>query len=208
MSSGWVHLVCSVLSSALWWQQQGLEGTAWSCQGRGSWGLGRGSAPQSGGHGTGCPVQWSRHQDAGVQWVFEQCSQTLSLDSGWSCVKPGDRLNGPCGSLFIQLFSESIILIFVISVKKCIIYDNLDMLWLGTLVQSLHENNYSYLIQMVNRIKKYIKLCCYILYFGKSYMHRMHTEAVWMSYPISFSTLLGYVWFQSCTSFLWFLSAW
>ncbi len=27
------------------------------CQGRGSWGLGTGSAPEGGGHGTGCPGQ-------------------------------------------------------------------------------------------------------------------------------------------------------
>jgi len=32
------------------------------CQGRGSWGLGTGAAPQGGGHGTGCPGQWARPQ--------------------------------------------------------------------------------------------------------------------------------------------------
>ena len=30
------------------------------CQGRGSWGLGTGSAPEGGGHGTGCPGQWAQ----------------------------------------------------------------------------------------------------------------------------------------------------
>jgi len=30
------------------------------CQGRGSWGLGTGAAPQGGGHGTGCPGLWAR----------------------------------------------------------------------------------------------------------------------------------------------------
>ena len=30
------------------------------CQGRGSWGLGTGSAPEGSGHGTGCPGLWAR----------------------------------------------------------------------------------------------------------------------------------------------------
>ena len=38
----------------------GPEGTAWSCQGRGSWGLGTGAAPEGGGHGTGCTGLWAR----------------------------------------------------------------------------------------------------------------------------------------------------
>ena len=29
------------------------------CQGRGSWGLGTGAAPQGAGHGTGCPGLWA-----------------------------------------------------------------------------------------------------------------------------------------------------
>ena len=32
------------------------------CQGRGSWGLGKGSATEGGGHGAGCPGQWSRYE--------------------------------------------------------------------------------------------------------------------------------------------------
>ena len=32
------------------------------CQGRGSWGLGTGSAPEGGGHGTACPGLWARPQ--------------------------------------------------------------------------------------------------------------------------------------------------
>jgi len=36
---------------------------------------------------------------AGVQGAFGQCSQTQSLDFGWSCVKPGVGLGDPCGSL-------------------------------------------------------------------------------------------------------------
>jgi len=44
----------------------GPEGTAWSCQERGSRGLGTGSAPEGGGHGTGCPGQWAQPQAARV----------------------------------------------------------------------------------------------------------------------------------------------
>ena len=41
------------------------------CQGRGSWGLGTGSAPEGGGHGTGCPGLWAQPQAAGVQGLFD-----------------------------------------------------------------------------------------------------------------------------------------
>ena len=55
------------------------------CQGRGSWGLGKGlpsgvgmeQAVQGSGHGPEC------------FGAFEQCSQTQGLDFGWSCVEPG-----------------------------------------------------------------------------------------------------------------------
>ena len=40
------------------------------CQGRGSWGLGKGSAPEGSGHGTGCPGQWARSLSARVQGAF------------------------------------------------------------------------------------------------------------------------------------------
>jgi len=40
------------------------------CQGRVRWGLGKGSAPEDGGHGTGCPGQWAWHQAVGVQSAF------------------------------------------------------------------------------------------------------------------------------------------
>jgi len=46
------------------------------CQGRVRWGLGKGSAPESGGHGTGCPGQWAWPQAAGAQGAFGQCTQT------------------------------------------------------------------------------------------------------------------------------------
>ena len=45
------------------------------CQGRGSWGLGTGAAPEGSGHGTGCPGLWARprvleftgHDDAALR---------------------------------------------------------------------------------------------------------------------------------------------
>ena len=44
------------------------------CQGKGSWGSGKGSAPESGGHGIGCTGQWARPQAARVQGAFGQDS--------------------------------------------------------------------------------------------------------------------------------------
>jgi len=54
----------------------GPEGTAWSCQGRGSWGLGKGAAPEGGGHGPEC--QSSRNV-----WTAPS-----DLDFGCCCVEP------------------------------------------------------------------------------------------------------------------------
>ena len=39
--------------------------------GRGSWGLGTGSAPEGGGRETGCPGQWARPQGDGVQGALD-----------------------------------------------------------------------------------------------------------------------------------------
>jgi len=44
-------------------------------QGRGRWGLGKGSAPEGYEHGTACPGQWARPRAAGVQGVLGQRSQ-------------------------------------------------------------------------------------------------------------------------------------
>ena len=41
---------------------------------RGSWGLGKGSAPEGGRHGTVCLGLWEWHWAAGVQGVFAHCS--------------------------------------------------------------------------------------------------------------------------------------
>lgn len=52
----------AVLSSALG-DSNGAQGNGMElCQGRGSWGSGKGPVPQGGGHGTGCPGQWARPQ--------------------------------------------------------------------------------------------------------------------------------------------------
>ena len=62
-----------------WALLSGDSNRAWGngmelCQGRGSWGLGKGSAPEGSGHGTGCPGQWARSLSARVQGAF-----------GWHC---------------------------------------------------------------------------------------------------------------------------
>jgi len=46
------------------------------CHGKGSWGSGKGSAPEGGGHGIGFPWQWAVPQAAGVQEAFGHHSQT------------------------------------------------------------------------------------------------------------------------------------
>jgi len=69
------------------------------CHGRGSWGLGKGAAPEGGGHRTGCPGLWARPQVL----EFKECSDTVLSHRvwifGWSCVEPGVGLDDPCGSL-------------------------------------------------------------------------------------------------------------
>ena len=69
------------------------------CQGRGSWELGTGSAPEGGGHGTGFPVQWARPRVPEFREHSRQRSQTLGLNFGWSCVRPGVGRDDPCRSL-------------------------------------------------------------------------------------------------------------
>lgn len=49
------------------------------CQGRGSWGLGKGSAPEGSRHGTDYPGQWLWPWADGVQGEFGQCSQTIGF---------------------------------------------------------------------------------------------------------------------------------
>ena len=50
----------AALSSALCDSDRARGNGMELCQGRGSWGLGTGAAPQGGGHGTGCPGQWAQ----------------------------------------------------------------------------------------------------------------------------------------------------
>ena len=65
---------------------------------RGSWGLGTGSAPEGGGHGTGCPGLWARPR--GLE--FKQCLDSAlrhRFDFGWCCVEPEFGFGDPCESL-------------------------------------------------------------------------------------------------------------
>ena len=49
----------AALSSALCDSDRARGNGMELCQGRGSWGLGTGAAPQGAGHGTGCPGLWA-----------------------------------------------------------------------------------------------------------------------------------------------------
>jgi len=60
------------------------------CQGRGSWALGKGSAPEGSGHGTGCPGLWARPP---VLDFRKQNSQRENWNFEWSCVEPEVGLN-------------------------------------------------------------------------------------------------------------------
>jgi len=80
------------------------------CQGRVRWALRKGSSTECGGHGAGCPGQWSRPQAARVQAAFRQCSQKYGLIFGWSCVEPGVEADDPYGSLPIRVTYDSTIL--------------------------------------------------------------------------------------------------
>jgi len=70
----------------------GPEGTAWSCQERCSWGLGKGYAPDGGGHGMGCQSSrrvWATLSDRGVSFWVVLCEATswtpwsLWVPSNW-----------------------------------------------------------------------------------------------------------------------------
>lgn len=80
------------------------------CQWTDRWGLGKGSAPEGGGHGTGCAVG----TEQAVQWAWNklcsghspelqefkensgQLSQIYGLIFGCSCLEPGVGLSDPC----------------------------------------------------------------------------------------------------------------
>jgi len=127
--SSWGLWVCSAQSRAGWgeasWLQQLLPGRggtalsfalcdsnrAWGngmelCQGRGCWGLGTDSAPEGGGHGTGCPGQQAQPWAAIVQGAFVHLSQTLSLDIEWSCVETGVRTWSFMGLFQVRIFYD------------------------------------------------------------------------------------------------------
>lgn len=73
----------------------------WNRGGSG-WRLGKGSLSEVGGHGTGCSGQQSQPQEAGVQEVSAQCSQTQGSIFGWSRVEPGVVRDDCCVSLPTQ----------------------------------------------------------------------------------------------------------
>jgi len=71
------------------------------CQGRGSWELGTGGAPEGGGHGTGCPGQWARPQEP----EYKECLDSTLRHRGWilgGLCEAGVGLSDLCGSLPTQ----------------------------------------------------------------------------------------------------------
>ena len=96
--------LCSV------WQRQGLR-CKWhgAVSGEG-WGLGKGSAPEGGGHGTACPGQRAWPWAAGAQGTFGQCSHTHRI---WIL----------CGAVWIWEL-DSVILVGLFQIV--IIYDSMN----------------------------------------------------------------------------------
>jgi len=79
------------------------------CQGRGSWGLGTGSAPEGSGHGTGCPGQWAWPQ-------VPECKERLDISLRGRVWILGGALWGqeldlmiPVGSFQLEIFYDSVI---------------------------------------------------------------------------------------------------
>ena len=83
--------LCSV------WQRQGRGNGMELCQGRGSWGLGTGSAPDDGGHGTGCPGQWAQSWAASVHCLYNALRQRVCFLNGhmWGQMLDSLILMGP-----------------------------------------------------------------------------------------------------------------
>ena len=79
-------------------------------QGRGSWGWGKGSAPEGGGHGTACPGQWAWPQVPEFKEHLDS-TQLYGVIFELSCVEPRVGLSDPHGFLPTQLrkFYDSVI---------------------------------------------------------------------------------------------------
>ena len=74
----------AALSSALCDSDRARGNGMELCQGRGRWGSGKGSAAEGGGHGTGCPGQWSNCH--GTELLeLKECLNTFS-DVGFEFV--------------------------------------------------------------------------------------------------------------------------
>ena len=112
MRSGSGQVVCSAQSRGAEERPDGghsssqwVEGQLWALLGRNSnrtqgngiglyqervgWGLGKGSSPEGGGHGTGYPGQWAQHQDS----PHLDNALKHGLNFGWSYVEPGVGFN-------------------------------------------------------------------------------------------------------------------
>jgi len=81
----------TVLNSALCDSDRSQGNNMELCQGRSNWGLGKGSAPEGGGHGPEL-LEFKKHLDN---------TQTQGLNFG-PCVEAEVGLNDPCESLPVQ----------------------------------------------------------------------------------------------------------
>ena len=89
----------AVLSSALWWKQQGLREWRGAVSGGGQVGVKQRVCTRGRWAWHGCPGQWA--------WPWAQGarghrSETQGLDSGWCCMEPQVGFNDPNGSLPTQ----------------------------------------------------------------------------------------------------------
>ena len=69
------------------------------CQGRGSWGLGTGPAPEGGGHGTACPGLWAQPQVPEFKGQWDTALRQRVWILVGAVLEPGVELNHPYGSL-------------------------------------------------------------------------------------------------------------
>ena len=107
----------------------GLKWMAWSCVKRGvGWELAKGSSPEGGGHGTGCPGQWAKPQ---VLMFKEHLDSALRQGSnfGWSVWSQELDLMILMGLFQLRVYHDSYSLVFnqpknpnICLLHSCILY--------------------------------------------------------------------------------------
>ena len=105
------------------------------CQGRGSWGLGTGSAPERGGHGTKCPEQWARPQVPEINvkalrhrvWIL--CNPVWSWEFNLMIIT---------GTIQLNIFNDAMVVILFILRKFLVDMNHIKS---PTGVISIHQNS-------------------------------------------------------------------